>query len=111
MHRSQWAFQAEAGKGDRSGLHGGERQHDLTRGRTLEAATLHWNIVGEHRRFRSVMSCCSPRNAIVAQVERTPIAAHCERLPIGREYRSVVTHQLHSGVTLRDLIERKGEGL
>jgi len=37
------------------------------------------------------MSCCSPRNVIVAQVERVPFAAHCERRPIGREYQSVVT--------------------
>ena len=57
-----------------------------------------------------IMSCCSPRNVIVAQVERVPFAAHCERLPIGREYRLVATHQLRSGVTLRDLIERKEEG-
>jgi hypothetical protein len=34
---------------------------------------------------------------------------HCESQPIGREYRSVVAI-LRSGVTLRDLIERKGEG-
>jgi hypothetical protein len=56
------------------------------------------------------MSCCSPRNVIVAQVERVPFAAHCERLPIGTEYRFVDTPQLCSGVTLRDLIERKEEG-
>ena len=57
------------------------------------------------------MSCCSPRNVIVAKRERAPFAVHFEGLPIGPEDRSVVTHQLHSGVTLRDLIERKGEGL
>ena len=39
----------------------------------------------------SKMSCCSPRNVIVVNRERAPLAA-C------------------SGVTLRDLIERKGEG-
>ena len=37
----------------------------------------------------SIMSCCSPRNVIVAKVERVPFAAHCESLPIGREYRFV----------------------
>jgi hypothetical protein len=56
------------------------------------------------------MSGCSPRNVIVAQVERVPFAAHCERLSIGREYRFVYTPKLCSGVTLRDLIERKEEG-
>jgi hypothetical protein len=59
----------------------------------------------------SVVSNCSPRNVIVANREQAPFAVHFESLPIGPEYRSVVTHQLHSGVTLRDLIERKGEGL
>ena len=34
-----------------------------------------------------MMSSCSPRNVIVAQVERVPFAAYCEQLPIGREYR------------------------
>jgi hypothetical protein len=58
----------------------------------------------------SLVSCCSPRNVIVAQVERVPFAAHCERLPIGLERRFVDTPRLCSGVTLRDLIERKGEG-
>ena len=56
------------------------------------------------------MTCCSPTNVIVAKGERAPFAAHCESLPIGREYRSVVRSQLRSGVTLRDLIEREGEG-
>ena len=58
----------------------------------------------------SVMSRCSPRNVIVAKRTRAPFAAHEESLPIGREYRSVGTPQLRSGVTLRDLIEREGEG-
>jgi hypothetical protein len=58
-----------------------------------------------------VVSKSSPRNVIVANREQGPFAVHFESLPIGPEYRSVVTHQLHSGVTLRDLIERKGEGL
>ena len=57
------------------------------------------------------MSCSSPRNVIVAKREQAPFAPHYESLPIGREYRSVVTLQLRSGVTLRDLIEREGEGL
>ena len=57
-----------------------------------------------------VMSCCSPRNVIVAQMERVPFAAHCERLPFGREYGSVPSLRLGSGMTLRDLIEREGEG-
>jgi hypothetical protein len=56
------------------------------------------------------MSCRSPTNVIVVNRERAPFAAHFESLPIGPEYRSVVTHQLHSGVTLRDLIEREVEG-
>ena len=38
---------------------------------------------------RSVVSNCSPRNVIVAQVERLSFAAYCERLPIGPGYRSV----------------------
>ena len=59
----------------------------------------------------SVVSNSSPRNVIVNYREQAPFAVHFESLPIGPEYRSVVTHQLHSGVTLRDLIERKGEGL
>jgi hypothetical protein len=57
-----------------------------------------------------IVSCCSPRNVIVDQVERVPLAARWERLPIGREYRFVGTSQPSSGVTLRDLIERKEEG-
>ena len=57
------------------------------------------------------MSCRSPRNVIVVNREQAPFAAHCERLPIGSEYRSVDAPQLHFGVTLGDLIERKGEGL
>jgi hypothetical protein len=57
-----------------------------------------------------MISRCSPRNVIVAQVERVPFAAHCKSLPIGREYRFVDTPHLCSSVTLRDLIEREGEG-
>jgi hypothetical protein len=56
------------------------------------------------------MACRSPRNVIVAHVEGVPFAAHCERLPIGREYRFVDTLRLRSGVSLRVFIERKGEG-
>ena len=56
------------------------------------------------------MSCCSARNVTVVKGERAPFAAHCESLPIGRGYRSLATLRLRSGVTLRDLIEREGEG-
>ena len=56
------------------------------------------------------MSCRSPRNVIVVNREQAPFAPRCESLPIGREYRSVATLRLRSGVTLRDLIEREGEG-
>jgi hypothetical protein len=58
----------------------------------------------------SKMSGGSPRNVIVVNMEEARFAEHFESLPMGPEYRSVVAHQLHSGVTLRDLIERKGEG-
>jgi hypothetical protein len=51
----------------------------------------------------SIMSSRSPRNVIVAPVERVPFAAHYEPLPIGREYRFLDAVQLCSGVTLRDL--------
>ena len=56
------------------------------------------------------MTCRSPMNVIVVKREQAPFAAHFESLPIGPEYRSVVTHQLDSVVTLRDLIEREVEG-
>jgi len=56
------------------------------------------------------MSRCSSRAVIISQVERAPFAAHCERLPIEPGYRSVVTLELCSGVTLRDLIDREEEG-
>ena len=56
------------------------------------------------------MSCRSPRNVIVVNREQAPFAAHYESLPIGPGYRSVATLRLRSGVTLRDLIEREGEG-
>ena len=58
----------------------------------------------------TVMSCCSSRNVIVAKGERGSFAANYESLPIGRQYRFVDTPQLCSSVTLRDLIEREGEG-
>ena len=57
-----------------------------------------------------VMSARSPRNVIVAKMTRAPFTADGESLPIGREYRSVVTLRLCSGVTLRELIERELEG-
>lgn len=56
------------------------------------------------------MSCCPPRNVILAKEERAPFAEHYESLPIGPGYRSVDMPQLRSGVTLRDLIESEGEG-
>jgi hypothetical protein len=63
-----------------------------------------------HRRDRVEDVLRSPRNVILTKRERAPFATHQESLPIGPEYRSVVTTQLRSGVTLRDLIEREGEG-
>ena len=57
-----------------------------------------------------VMSCRLPRNVIIANVEQAPFAAHYESLPIGRKYGCVATMRLRLGVTLRDLIEREGEG-
>ena len=48
------------------------------------------------------MACRSTRNVIVV--------APCESLPTGREHRSTATLRLRCGVTLRDLIEREGEG-
>ena len=56
------------------------------------------------------MSCRSTRNVIVVNREQASFAAHYVSLPIGREYWSVATLRLRSGVTLRDLIEREGEG-
>ena len=56
----------------------------------------------------SVVSNRSPRNVIVANCEQAPFAVHFESPPVGPEVRSVVTHHFHSGVTLRDLIEREG---
>ena len=56
------------------------------------------------------MSTRWPRNVIVARRTRAPFAAHWESLAIGRQYWSVATLRLRSGVTLRDLIEREGEG-
>jgi hypothetical protein len=57
----------------------------------------------------SKMSWHSPRNVIFAKRERAPFASHLERLLAGPEYRSVVSQQLYSGVTLRDLVERGQE--
>ena len=56
------------------------------------------------------MSCRSPRNVIVVNKERAPFDAHYESLPIGPGYRSVVTPQLRSGVSLRVFIVREAEG-
>ena len=57
------------------------------------------------------MSCCSPRNVIIANVDQAAFAAHGESLPIGRGYRPIATLQLRLGVSLRVFIEREGEGL
>ena len=56
------------------------------------------------------MTCRSPRNVILAKRERAPFAVHYKSLPIGPGYRSVVTPQLRSGVTLRVFIVREAEG-
>ena len=56
------------------------------------------------------MSAGWPRNVILAKQERPPFAAHYESLPIGREFRSVATLRLRSGVSLRVFTEREGEG-
>ena len=48
---------------------------------------------------------------IVAKGKRAPFAAHCESLPIGREYRSVDRpHKLCPSVSLRVFTVREGEG-
>ena len=49
-------------------------------------------------------------NVIFAKRERAPFAAHYESLPIGSGYQLVATLRLRSGVSLRDLIEREGDG-
>jgi hypothetical protein len=57
------------------------------------------------------MPSCSPSNVIVAKGERAPFAAHCESLPIGREYRSVDRpHELCPSVSLRVFTVWEGEG-
>ena len=56
------------------------------------------------------MSWRSPKNVIVANRATERFAEHCESRPLGREYRSVATLRLRSGVTLRDLNEREEEG-
>jgi hypothetical protein len=63
-----------------------------------------------HRRDRAKMSHRSPRTVTLTERERAPFAEHYESLPIRPLYRSAVTTQLRSGVTLRDLIEREREG-
>ncbi len=57
-----------------------------------------------------MMSCRSTRNVIVINGEQAPFAARRESFPIGPEYRSVVTPQLRSGVSLRVFIVREAEG-
>jgi hypothetical protein len=56
------------------------------------------------------MSRRSPRHVIVVNREQAQFAAHYESQPTGRERRPMATLRLHCGVTLRDLIEREGEG-
>jgi len=64
------------------------------------------------RRFRvnDVLLLAEERDRRQGGRKRAPFAAQGESPPIGREYRSVGTLGLRSGVTLRDLIEREGEG-
>jgi hypothetical protein len=76
---------------------------------------------GGSERISPIRTASTPRGCarmaakaavIAAKGKRAPFARHCESLPIGREYRSVDRpHKLCSSVTLRDLIEREGEGL
>ena len=62
------------------------------------------------RRFRVNDVLALAEERVVANRATERFARRCQSLPLGREYGSVVTHQLHSGVTLRDLIEREREG-
>ena len=57
------------------------------------------------------MSCRSPKKVIVVKREQALLAAHGERITIGPGYRSADRFDRDpSSVTLRDLIQRKGEG-
>ena len=67
-------------------------------------------MINKHRRIRVGDVLLFAENVTVAQRQHAPFGPHSGRLPIGREYRSVATLRLCSGVTLRDLIEREGEG-
>ena len=58
-----------------------------------------------------MMSSRSPKNVIVAKEERAPFVTHYESLLTGRLHGPMATLRLRCGVTLRDLIEREGEGL
>lgn len=59
----------------------------------------------------SMMSCCSPRNVIVAEVERVPFAARCERLPVVPERRLVNSYEKsRPSVSLRVFTVREVEG-
>jgi len=63
------------------------------------------------RRIRGqMMSWRSPKDVIVANRVTERFAQQCESMSVGRGYRSVPTLRLRSGVTLRDFIEREGEG-
>ena len=66
----------------------GEKEPMLGRG---EQVLTNARVGNGHRRQERVMACRSPRNVIVADRERAPFAEYLESLPIGPEYRSVVT--------------------
>ena len=56
------------------------------------------------------MACGSPRNVIFVKRERAPFAVHYESLQIGPGYRFAATLRLRSGVSLRVVTVREGEG-
>jgi hypothetical protein len=79
---------------------GGVTQYQLQAARTLALSVI--CRATSIARLASTMSCCSLKNVIVAQVERMPFR-RALRAP-------AATPRLRSGVTLRDPIERVGEG-
>ena len=69
----------------------------------------------DHRIYDKLLPQLSPRRAVAFDWveddrERAAFAAQYESLSMGPWYRCVVTLELCSGVTLRDLIEREVEG-
>jgi hypothetical protein len=57
------------------------------------------------------MTCPSPKNVIVVMRATERFAQRCESIPLIREHRPEKGPEKSlSGVTLRDLIEREGEG-